>query len=389
MEILGFLIAILTIATFGLSILSIFRPELGGFWLTFLKTKKRLNVIGLNLLATLSFIIISVFLVPIDNYERGNESLNAKNFVEAKEYFEKIDTQNVHYKEKEQLLQKLRDEAKIYYKDKIDSSILDLDYSLSEKFNKEYYIIIGETMYDADDLQKIIRRNADILKNQIPQYENQGNFAKVKEYAEKLLKVDEYKSYAAEVLEKNKVKIDLTSVTLIRSNVDNLVSKGLVKEAGAELDKLSEYPDQKEYIAKKKQELKENLLKIGQSVKTENWEVTLLSVNQVNSISSERPAEGGVFIIIKIKYKNISKVPQSDEPKIELFDPARTEIDKAFGADVAYSIVSGDTSKTLSDVNPGITVTKSAVYEIARELWKEKGWKVVIDADAPVNYLAN
>ena len=77
-------------------------------------------------------------------------------------------------------------------------------------------------------------------------------------------------------------------------------------------------------------------------------------------------------MIVKYQFKNISKEPVSSFsfPDIKLFDPNDVKYDEASGAEIAYKTQAKISSKSLSDLNPGITSKEATVFEVAKENWK-------------------
>lgn len=130
--------------------------------------------------------------------------------------------------------------------------------------------------------------------------------------------------------------------------------------------------------------------KVGDTIKTGKFEIIVTSVTSRNSVGgqymSEKPAEGGMFVVVNFKYKNITKEPITSfsMPDMKIIDPNGTEYDEAAGATVYYHTEINLNKKAVSDLNPGITQKDATVFEVARDLWKIKGWKLVIDADEDI-----
>ncbi len=126
--------------------------------------------------------------------------------------------------------------------------------------------------------------------------------------------------------------------------------------------------------------------KVGDIIKTGKFEIKVSSVKVRKSVGgeflSEKAADGASFICVNFQYKNISKEPTSSAVKVKhLLDPNGTKYDEASGASIHYQTENNFNTKVLSDVNPGITIKDGEVFEVANELWKNKGWKAVLDTD--------
>lgn len=130
--------------------------------------------------------------------------------------------------------------------------------------------------------------------------------------------------------------------------------------------------------------------KVGDTIKTGKFEITVTSVSNRNSVGgqfmNEKPAEGGMFVVVNFKYRNITKEPITSYsfPDLKVIDPNGTDYDEATGATVSYQTEVDLNKKTISDLNPGITQKDATVFEVSRDLWKSKGWKLVIDADEDI-----
>jgi hypothetical protein len=135
----------------------------------------------------------------------------------------------------------------------------------------------------------------------------------------------------------------------------------------------------------KKQAQKEvKLWKIGDLIKSDNFEVKISSVNTRASIGgewfNEKAPEGAIFLTVNFSYKNIAKEPvsPSNVPNINLVDPNGTKYEEASGATAFYHTEIKIDKKIFSNINPGITQRDAVVFEIARENWNTKGWKLLL-----------
>lgn len=127
--------------------------------------------------------------------------------------------------------------------------------------------------------------------------------------------------------------------------------------------------------------------KIGDSIKTEKFELKVSAVNTKSRVGGEfldeKAADGAVFLIVNFSYKNITKEPigSFSVPSVKVIDPNGTKYDEAAGATAYYQTEINLNKKAISDINPGITQKDATVFEVSKELWANKGWKLIIDAD--------
>ncbi len=133
--------------------------------------------------------------------------------------------------------------------------------------------------------------------------------------------------------------------------------------------------------------------KIGDKLKTDKFEIKvspLVIRTTVGSLMKETASTGAIFVAIPYTFKNISKEPVSttDAPDIKLVSPEGTEYDPAVGASMSYSMERKNDTKIISDINPGITQNESTVFEVAKEEWNKKGWKIRISADKTMDVIA-
>ena len=93
-------------------------------------------------------------------------------------------------------------------------------------------------------------------------------------------------------------------------------------------------------------------------------------------------SEGATLVGVQYKLKNASDEPMGmfDQPVINLVDEKGTKYESDIDASGAYATETGiDNSKILSDLNPGITVTGTTVYEISKESFGQGKWFIQID----------
>lgn len=134
----------------------------------------------------------------------------------------------------------------------------------------------------------------------------------------------------------------------------------------------------------------ETLYNIGDIINTKKYEITITSVKELNNVGSEyfnkQPSEGAIFVAVDFRYKNISDSPigMFNFPKIKLMDSNNTKYSEDISASSYYATETDPDRKVVSDLNPGITVTDSGVFEISSDSYSNGEWKLFIDADQDV-----
>lgn len=138
---------------------------------------------------------------------------------------------------------------------------------------------------------------------------------------------------------------------------------------------------------KKEQAAKETVYKTGEAVEVDKAEVTVIKFEEKSVIGDpdflgKEASEGATLVGVQYKLKNASDKPMGmfDQPVINLVDEKGTKYDSDIDASSAYAVETDiDNSKILSDLNPGITVTGTTVYEISKESFSQGKWYIQID----------
>ena len=131
--------------------------------------------------------------------------------------------------------------------------------------------------------------------------------------------------------------------------------------------------------------------KVGESAKTGNFEATITSVYSIgafgSSFSTQRPADGATFVVVRSTLKNISGKPQSLMlASIKLADAQGTVYEQAITPTMSYKIEQGIDTKSISELNPGLAEKDATLFEVSKELWSKPGWKVIVDADKMIAF---
>ncbi|MFH1767376.1 MAG: DUF4352 domain-containing protein [Patescibacteria group bacterium] len=130
---------------------------------------------------------------------------------------------------------------------------------------------------------------------------------------------------------------------------------------------------------------------VGDTIKTEEFEITITDVAGRNSVGSDffesTPAEGGVYIAVQWKYKNISdeQIGSFSTPRLTLVSPTDVEFDADIGASGNLATELDLDRKVFSSLSPGITVKDAEVFEISKEMYGDgTNWKMLVRADDDV-----
>lgn len=128
-----------------------------------------------------------------------------------------------------------------------------------------------------------------------------------------------------------------------------------------------------------------SLYNVGDTLKSERTSLIVTSIKSLRSINGDflesEPSEGAIYLTVQYKYKNISgkAIGMFSKPSISLIDPNGNDYDADIGASSVFATVVDDNEKVLSDLNPGITVKSSTVFEVSEEALKTFGWYLSIE----------
>lgn len=129
----------------------------------------------------------------------------------------------------------------------------------------------------------------------------------------------------------------------------------------------------------------EKVYKVGEAIPADKVEITITKFEEKDQVGNEfinkAVSEGGTFVAIQYKIKNTSKKPVGmfDYPVVSLVDEEGTEFDTDIDASSNYAIETDvDNAKIASDLNPGITVTDTKVFEVSKENFAAGKWFIKI-----------
>lgn len=135
----------------------------------------------------------------------------------------------------------------------------------------------------------------------------------------------------------------------------------------------------------------QTMYSVGETITTGKFEITINNIQTKESVGSEYfstdASDGGIYVCVDFEYKNISNQPISSFscPKIKLKDSNGVTYEADINATAYYSTETTPDNKALSDLNPGIKVSDSDVFEISKEEYAKGGFYIVVDADKKFN----
>ena len=194
----------------------------------------------------------------------------------------------------------------------------------------------------------------------------------------------------AKSIEKNNVKVsedikrvsqgDDTSTQSVSSRIKSRLQETPPKQQELDFNATAINPADQKVLAK-----------VGSIIATGDLEVTVssLTVRELlgeDSFAEARASKGGVYLVADWTYKNATRSPMSSfsNPAIRLISPDNIEYKADLGATAARASEIDVNEKTISNLNPGITVQSTAVFEVSRELLSELGWKIQIKYNGSV-----
>lgn len=230
-----FILLVLLYASFlTLSIISLFSPRIGGFWFKYLKLKEptRLKAFFLNFGL---FVLIGIFAIPlqpIDYRNNGMTALNNLEYTKAIKQFSKMETGS----ERQALIDKTKNEAKKYYAVKIKNSITNLDTQGTSSLIDEMMKVTGESTVDKEKTTIMINDEASKQYKLMFQAEKEGNYSQAKQYAEKLKKLEKFKSEASNKIAfyDNKISAEMERK---KAEAEKLNKLQAIKQAEEEMTK--------------------------------------------------------------------------------------------------------------------------------------------------------
>lgn len=135
--------------------------------------------------------------------------------------------------------------------------------------------------------------------------------------------------------------------------------------------------------------------KVGDVIKTDNFEITVTSIEEKSKVGSEyfqkSPSDGGTYVTVQWQYKNITDKPIGafSFPNLSLLDRNEIKYTSDIEASGYFATEVEIDEKVLSDLNPDITVKGANVFEVSKDSFKQGGWKLLIDTDKDIKVSIN
>lgn len=142
-----------------------------------------------------------------------------------------------------------------------------------------------------------------------------------------------------------------------------------------------------EPTSKKETKQEETYFSAGDTITTDKYEIVITGVQTKNRVGtqylSSEPAEGGIYVCVDLEYKNISSesISAFSLPSVRLIDSNGNLYDPDISASSYYATESDPNRKILSDLNPGIKVRDSKVFEVSSDLYNAGGFCIKVSAD--------
>ena len=128
------------------------------------------------------------------------------------------------------------------------------------------------------------------------------------------------------------------------------------------------------------------IFQVGETFATQRFHVTLTSASVRHSVgdllTSKAPA-GAEYVAVDWRYTNRSSAPISAfaVPSLHLLDAEGHRYDADLEASSFYAAEIQASAKALSDVNPGITLTDGAVFEVSTAQFNPATWTMQVHVD--------
>lgn len=128
--------------------------------------------------------------------------------------------------------------------------------------------------------------------------------------------------------------------------------------------------------------------KLNDMIKNDKFEIAVTKIEQRKEVGTKffhsNPAEGGMYVAVQWKYKNISDKPigSFSTPRVKLMDANGTSYDPDIEASGNFATEIDPDRKVFSDLNPGISVNDAKVFEVGKDKFDMANWKLEINADS-------
>lgn len=123
---------------------------------------------------------------------------------------------------------------------------------------------------------------------------------------------------------------------------------------------------------------------VGDTSENGQLEITLNDVktgtNMANAFEVKTASEGGQYVVVIVKEKNIGSKPISSfrMPSINLIDANGNKYSEDVDASITAAEIFGDNSKVLSDLNPGLATTSVKAFEVSKDAFNAAAWHLTV-----------
>ncbi|MBU6171347.1 MAG: DUF4352 domain-containing protein [Verrucomicrobia bacterium] len=138
-----------------------------------------------------------------------------------------------------------------------------------------------------------------------------------------------------------------------------------------------------------------NKTALGASLQIGGIEASILNVQVSQGFKGvlddvKAPSQGGIFVVVNWKYKNVSKEPLGmfDRPSINLISHDGVEYSADIDASSDYASQAGDDEKAVSDLNPGLVSNVYEVFEVSKDLFDSGTWSLRISHDGSTEWFS-
>jgi hypothetical protein len=121
--------------------------------------------------------------------------------------------------------------------------------------------------------------------------------------------------------------------------------------------------------------------RVGDTMTNGDLQLTVTKVAIANWVGErfarEKAADGGELVVVETAIKNAGQKPISafELPKVKLVDPTGTEYSEDYGKTAAFQMAHPELDRKMaSDLNPDITVTDVAVFEVSKAKFSYDSW---------------
>ena len=125
-------------------------------------------------------------------------------------------------------------------------------------------------------------------------------------------------------------------------------------------------------------------------METDKFEIAIMNVEQKTTVGTiffkKEAGNGNTFVCIRVRIKNISNEPIGtfSQPYFKLVDGNNTTYNTDIDASSSYVTEVEDTSKFLSDLNPGVTIYDTGVFQIGKDYYAQNSFNLIIKADKKI-----